>query len=62
MVYQESMVMGLPIVIALNRKFSKLDDTIPQAPNKSKSFNKFKPDQNLLIMLLRGLMQSFPAL
>ena len=29
MVYQESMVMGLPIVIALNRKFSKLDDTIP---------------------------------
>ena len=42
MVYQESIVMGLPIVIALNREYSKLDDSIPQASNRrSESLNFF---------------------
>lgn len=52
--------MGLPVIFATNRDQSKLDDNIPQTPSYFKHLKSLKPDTNLLVTWLKGLVQSFP--
>ena len=60
LIFHEQTAMGLPVVFATNRDQSKLDDNIPQTPSYFKHLKSLKPDPELLIQLLQGLIQSFP--
>ena len=60
LIYHEQTAMGLPVVFATNRDQSKLDDNIPQTPSYFKHLKSLRPDPELLIQLLQGLIQSFP--
>ena len=60
LIYHEQNAMGLPIVFATNRDQSKLDDKIPQTPSYFKHLKSLKPQPDLLIKMLQGLMQAFP--